>query len=118
MIYYYYRFITSLAQIVIPLYILLPKTLKQTSVEFYKCENESFQQVKNELAKSTLLVFPKNYTPINITVDASDLAIGMSIEQLINNLWEPLAIFSKKLSDPLKKYSTYGSELLSIYSAI
>ena len=51
-------------------------------------------------------------------VDASNIAVGAVLQQLSNNLWEPIAFFSKKLSDVESKYSTFDRELLAIYLSI
>ncbi|KRX33228.1 hypothetical protein T05_8190 [Trichinella murrelli] len=40
-----------------------------------------------------------------ITVDASGAAIGAVLEQLINNSWQPHALFSRQLTDPERKCS-------------
>ena len=35
---------------------------------------------------------------INITCDASDVAVGGVLQQFLNGMWQPLSFFSKKLS--------------------
>ncbi|CAG4969802.1 unnamed protein product [Colias eurytheme] len=50
--------------------------------------------------------------------DASDFSIGAVLNQWEGNSWKPLGYFSKRLSEPQKKYSTYDKELLAIYSGI
>lgn len=51
-------------------------------------------------------------------VDASDIAIGGVLQQTVNNIVQPLAFFSRKLSLPETKYSTYDRELLAVYSSV
>jgi cleavage and polyadenylation specificity factor subunit 1 len=51
-------------------------------------------------------------------VDASDFAIGASLHQIRDGIFQPLAFFSKKLSSAEKNYSTYDRELLAAYSAV
>lgn len=44
--------------------------------------------------------------------------MGATLEQLVDNIWQPLGFYSKKLSPTQQKYSTYDRELLAIYSAL
>ena len=50
--------------------------------------------------------------------DASDTAIGAVLQQCIDNTWHPIAYFSRKLSPPETRYSTFDRELLAVYAAI
>lgn len=50
--------------------------------------------------------------------DASSTAMGAVLGQKKNNLWQPLGIYSKKLSPSQKNYSTCDRELTAIYEAI
>ena len=59
----------------------------------------SFDSIKDALANSTMLHHPDPNLPLAITTDASDVAIGAVIEQRGPHGWEPLAFWSKKLSD-------------------
>jgi cleavage and polyadenylation specificity factor subunit 1 len=54
--------------------------------------------------------------PLVLMVDASDFAIGATLHQIRDGIFQPLAFFSKKLSSAEKNYSTYDRELLSAYS--
>ena len=57
-------------------------------------------------------------TPINIMMDASDVAMGAVLQQYLDGQWCPLAYFSRKLSPAEQRYSTFDHELLAVYSAI
>ena len=72
------------------------------------------------LAKATLLNHPDPSSPIALTTDASDTAIGAVLEQKIKVNWQPLAFLSKKLKTAEQKYmySTYDRELLAIFLGI
>ena len=37
-----------------------------------------------------------------------------TLEQLVNNEWQPLAYFSRAFSNPQRKYQAYDKELLAI----
>ena len=73
----------------------------------------AFIESKQILANATLLVHP-----LNITCDASDLAVGGVLQQYIDNVWQPLSFFSKKLTPAETRYSTFDCELLAVYATI
>lgn len=50
--------------------------------------------------------------------DASDAAVGAVLQQLVDNAWQPLAFFSRKLSPLKSRYSTFGRELLAMYMVV
>lgn len=79
---------------------------------------EVFDRLKQELVNATLLVHPSAELPLVLIVDASDLAIGASLQQLRKNNLEPLGFFSRKLSKSQVSYSTYDRELLAAYQAV
>lgn len=60
---------------------------------------KAFEECKTSLANATLLTHPVDKAEICLMVDASDYAIGGVINQYINNSWQPLAFYSKKLND-------------------
>ncbi|CAH8865307.1 unnamed protein product, partial [Trichobilharzia szidati] len=74
--------------------------------------------VKKAIADATLLMYQDPTAPLSISVDASDTAIGAVLQQLVNNEWQPLAFFSRRLQVAETKYSTFGRELLAMYCAI
>ncbi|GFY00616.1 transposon Tf2-9 polyprotein [Trichonephila clavipes] len=49
--------------------------------------------------------------PLSIWVDASDFAVGGALAQFHDNVWQPLAFLSMKLSASQKNWSTYDREL-------
>ena len=75
-------------------------------------------ELKQILANATLLVHPQQSAPLNITCDASDFAVGGVLQQCIDNVWQPLSFFSKKLSPAETRYSAFDQELLAVYSTI
>ena len=50
-----------------------------------------------------------------LTVDASAVAVGASLEQWLQGIWKPMAFFSKQLRAPELKYSAFDRELLALY---
>ena len=76
------------------------------------------------LANVTLLVHPNPSAPLNITCDASDLQQCCSsvcsgvLQQCIDNVWQPLSFFSKKLSQAVTRFSAFDRDLLAVYATI
>ncbi|GFX17261.1 transposon Tf2-11 polyprotein [Trichonephila clavipes] len=56
--------------------------------------------------------------PLSIWIDASDFAVGGALAQFHDNVWQPLAFLSMKLSASQKNWSTYDRELLAIYTMV
>ena len=73
---------------------------------------------KQKLANATLLVHPDHSAPLNITCDASDFAVGGVLQQYIDNIWQPLSFFSKKLTPAETRYSAFDRELLAVYATL
>ena len=115
MVNFYTRFLPSAAQTMLPLFEALkgkPKTLVWS-----QAMTTAFNDTKKSLAKTTLLAHPQPDTLTSLTTDASDVAIGAVLQQRINDMWVPLAFFSKKLRSPEMKYSAFDRELLALYLA-
>ncbi|CAH8466367.1 unnamed protein product [Schistosoma rodhaini] len=116
MINFYRRFIPKCADIAKPLTDLLrgrAKLLMMTPQAI-----QAFEQLKNALSTEALLVRRKVNAPLAIMTDASNVAVGAVLQQRVNQQWQPLSFFSKKLSATQTKYSTFGRELLAVYLAI
>lgn len=79
---------------------------------------KAFNQCKQDLATETLLAHPCADAKLALEVDASGNAIGAVLHQIRNNERQPLAYFSRKLSESKQKASTYDRELLAIYEAV
>lgn len=79
---------------------------------------QKFEKCKKTLSEETLLTIPSKDLPISLFVDASNFAVGASLNQLQNETWRPISFFSKKLNATQQKYSAYDRELLAIYLAI
>ena len=77
-----------------------------------------FENTKAALANATMLVHPVNDAPTAITVDASDIAIGGVLQQLVRGVWQPLAFFSKQLRNAEQKWSAFDCELLALHLSI
>ena len=88
-----------------------PITLADTALQ-------AFDTVKHALSDATMLVHPKNDAPLCLLTDASDTGVGGVLQQCVNEVWQPLAFFSKRLQPAETRYSTFGRELLAVYLCI
>ena len=116
MINYYRRFIKSAAHHLFHLFEALGSKPKRL---LWSPEMQaSFDAIKEALANATMLHHPDPTLPLSLTTDASDVAIGAVIEQRGPHGWEPLAFFSKKLSESQQKWSPYDRELHAVHKAV
>ena len=98
-------------------HILAPLTaLTSVKVKFkWTLEHQHcFDQMKQTIAKETLLAFPDFSVPFEIHTDASKLQLGAVISQ--NK--KPIAFYSRKLNDAQTRYTTTERELLSIVETL
>lgn len=112
---YYCRFVKNFATIASPLYDLLKK---DSEFIWTKMHSNAFQKLKDELQKNVMLCFPDMTKPISIASDASQLAIGAVLQQLVKDTWLPIAFYSKRLMPSQTRYSTFDRELLAAKEAV
>jgi hypothetical protein len=113
---FYRRFLPGIAGTLQPLTDQLrgnPKTLVWS-----ESAATAFSAAKAALTAATVLVHPLPGAVISLATDASDTHIGGVLQQLSAGSWRPLAFFSRKLSPPESKYSTFDRELLAVFTAI
>jgi cleavage and polyadenylation specificity factor subunit 1 len=120
MLNFYRRFIPKAASSQAPLHQILagPRTKGSTPVPWTDELLHTFQECKTSLSQAVLLAHPDTSAPLALVTDASTTAMGAVLQQLVNEVWQPLAFFSRKLSPTQQKYSAYDRELLAIYEAI
>ena len=78
----------------------------------------AFSDTKEALANASLLTHPKPDAPTSIVTDASEVAVGAVLQQHINQVWCPIAYFSRKLQPAETRYSAFDRELLGAYLAV
>src|SRR6201999_604028 len=78
----------------------------------------AFVATKEALANATLLKYPIPGAKLSIWVDASDLAVGGALMQLVEKEWQPLCFYSMKLKPNQRKWSAYDRELFAAYSSV
>ena len=79
---------------------------------------KAFTEVKEALAAATTLAHPMANPVLSLAVDASNHHVGGVLQQWKEGVWQPLAFFSKKLTNTEARYSTLDRELLACVAAI
>ncbi|GFR90992.1 Pol polyprotein [Elysia marginata] len=116
MLNYYHRFLPGIAKCLAP---LTEATKSRSKVTTWTDDCQTaFEAAKSSLASATLLNHPDPKSESRLSTDASDSAIGAELSQKHHGMWRPIAFFSRKLTSPQSRYSTFDRELLVIYSAI
>src|SRR5210317_529644 len=75
---------------------------------------QSFEQMKELIARETLLRYPDFNKPFEIHTDASQVQLGACISQE----GKPIAFYSRKLNPAQTRYTTTERELLSIVETL
>ena len=113
---FYRRFLPACTAMMEPLNQLLthPRD-KATPIQWTEEAVTAFNNTKAALADATLL---KPNAPTCMMTDASDSAVGAVLQQFVEDSWQPIAFFSKKLKPAERRYSTFDRELLAIYLSV
>ena len=93
---FYHRFIPHCAHILQPLNSLLSLTSKK-ELSWNPDTTHAFKQIKDVLARFTLLSHRLPSVPLSIMTDASDRAVGAVLQQQVDGHWQPISYFSRKL---------------------
>jgi hypothetical protein len=80
--------------------------------------HRAFEECKASLSRATLLAHPDPFAPLAPVTDASTTAMGGVLQQRVDNAWQPLALFSKKLNRAQQKYSSYDRELQAVCMSV
>ena len=78
----------------------------------------AFNKTKETLANASLLAYPKLDALTCLMIDASDTAVSAVLQQKVNDVWQPISFFSRKITPAETRYSTFDRELYAIYLAI
>ena len=91
---------------------------KGTKFTWTQAAEEAFLDLKSRLSTQPVLRPPDYSLPFCLTVDASDLAVGATLFQVVENIEHPVCFYSKKLDIHQKHYSTIEKEVLVSLSDI
>ena len=113
---YYGRFVKSFAKLVEPLSSL---TKKQTGKFKWTPEaQEAFDILKEALCKVPILAFPQPGVPCILDTDASDVAVGAVLSQMLDGVERPIAFFSRVMGKSQQKCCATRRELLAVVMAL
>lgn len=108
---YYRRHVPNFAEIAKP----LTKLTKKNETFNWTAETEtSFQKLKTILTTEPLLIYPDFSKKFILSTDASGIAIGAVLGQVINGTEHPIAYASRQLNSAERNYSVTERELLAV----
>ncbi len=109
---FYRRFIKGFSKIA---RVLNELTKKEIPWEWTNEREEAFQKLKGLICAEPVLLMPKLEQPFELEVDASNYAIGATLNQKDEqNRWHPVAYYSTTLSETERNYDIYDKELLAV----
>ena len=113
---FYWRFIKDFSKIARPLTVLM---CKDSPWQWEEAQERAFQALKTAFTTAPILRIPSNTAPFRLETDSSDFATGAVLKQLgEDNLWHPVAFYSKSLNEHERNYEIYDKELLAIIRAL
>lgn len=120
MINYYRRFLPHTAELQAPLIdaITAIKGKGAVPVPWTPDLEHRFHVLKDSLANATLLVHPVHNASLGLFTDASNTQIGSCLQQQVDQEWQPIAFFSKKLDAQQIQWPAYHRELLAVYESV
>ena len=75
--------------------------------------------MKTAFTSAPILRIPNDTNPYRLETDSLDFATGAILEQIgEDNLWHPVAFYSKLLNEHKRNYEIYNKELLAIIRAL
>ena len=77
-------------------------------------QEASFQHIKEELAKPSILVLYDTTAPTEISTDASAYGLGAVLLQQHGDDWKPVAFTSRSMTDTERRYSQIEKEALAL----
>lgn len=116
MVSFYKQFIDHFSDLTAPITELLKG--KKGKICWSKEADAAFLKIKSVLTSPNVLANPDFRAPFIIESDASDVAVGAVLVQVINGTKRPIAFFSKKLSATQRKYAPTEKECLGVILAI
>jgi len=112
---YYRRFVRNFASIAEPLTRL---TKKNTPFKWTDDADIAFTRLKQALLESTTLAFPVPGLPCILETDASDVAIGAVLSQVVDGVERPIAFYSRIMNFAQRNYCPTRRELLAVIAAL
>jgi len=113
---FYRRFIKGFSKIA---RVLNELTKKGVLWEWTEEREQAFQTLKKLICEEPVLLMPKLEQPFKLEVDASNYAIGATLNQKDElGCWHPVAYYSTTLSETERNYDIYDKELLAVVKSL
>ncbi|CAB3233235.1 unnamed protein product [Arctia plantaginis] len=98
---------------------LYPEKSLEDQIKFILRQTVPISQLAESLGKVVHLNIKDSKSPevLNLAIEnlkLSDTSLGAVLQQKVNNVWKPLAFYSKTMSDTQRRYS----ELLAMYTTV
>ena len=107
---YYRKFVKDFAKIAEP---LSRMTKKNTPFMWTDETQQSFEELKRALLDVDTLAYPTPETPCILDTDASHVAVGAVLSQMVDGVEKPIAYFSRVLNGTQRNYCPTRRELLA-----
>ena len=112
---YFRDFIRNQSPIVHPLHQLILNYNKTKKIIWTPEASASFDLVKLETSKCTLMHFLEDHAPISLQTDGSDYGVSGYLFQTVDGTETPVAFVSKSLSKTQLRWSVIQEEAFAIY---
>lgn len=112
---YYRRFVKDFSKIAAPLTELMKE---KTAWKWGKEEKDAFEQLKERMSQTPILIHPDHRLPFVVTTDASGYAVGAVLSQDQGSGQQPVAFYSHKMAKAERNYPVHEQELLAIILAL
>jgi len=93
-------------------------TKKNTPFHWTSEDDTAFNKLKQALLNSITLSFPIPGVPCILDTDASDVAIGSVLSQVINGVERPIAFYSRVMNTAQRNYCPTRRELLAVIASL
>ena len=108
---YYQKFVKDFTSIAEPLSRL---TRKNTPFTWTDEAQLSFDRLKSALLATETLAYPYPDLPCILNTDASDVAVGAVLSQVVNGVERPIVFFSRVLKGSQRNYCPTSPKLLAV----
>jgi len=112
---YYRKFVKDFAKIAEP---LSRMTKKNTPFTWTDETQQSFENLKRAQLDVDALAYPTPGTPCILDTDASDVAVGAVLSQMVDGVEKPIAYFSRVLNGTQRNYCPTRRELLAVITSL
>jgi RNase H-like domain found in reverse transcriptase/Reverse transcriptase (RNA-dependent DNA polymerase)/Integrase zinc binding domain/Chromo (CHRromatin Organisation MOdifier) domain len=113
---FYRRFIQDFSFHARPLFDLTKKDVKW---QWSAPQQQAFDELKQRITSSPILIFPDDDKPFRIEADSSDFATGAVLSQESSDgKWHPVSFLSKSLNSVERNYEIHDKEMLAVIRSL